>query len=138
MSKLLQVSNATAQTVAANSFVNLGAITRRCDCNSNCPTFSYNGSTLITLNTAGYYEIGITTDITSTAATQQLALSIIQDGVSVGDLSAYATVAGEVSTKTRTFIVRVFCNNNTSLALQNASAADAIISNLNVSIIKVA
>ena len=136
--KLLQTTNGVVQTVAASGYANLGAITRRVGCNANCPTFSYNGTNLITLNTPGYYEIDISADITSTAATQQSVLSIIQDGVAVSTLSSYATVAGEISTKSRTLIVRVFYNNNTSIALQNTGADPVGINNLNIAITKVA
>lgn len=136
MTKLIQLTNSTAQTVVPQAFVNLGSITRRVGC-APCETFNYNGSTSVTVMTPGYYQISVSVDLESAVAGQQV-LSLVQDGITLTDLSAPGAAVGDIQTTSRSVIVRIFCNGSSTFALQNTAAIDTIVNDVILDIVKVA
>lgn len=134
--KLIQISNSVAQTIAPQGFTNLGSVTRKVGCNSCCPTFNYNGSTSITIAQPGYYQVSVSADIEAAVAGQQV-FSLVQDGITLTDLSTTLAAVGDIQTTSRSVIVRVFCNDSTTLALQNTAAIDSTLNNVIFDVVKI-
>lgn len=135
MSKLIEVVNTTAQTVAAGATANLGAIDRKYQ---GCP-YKFTG-TAIEIDAPGYYDINLTANITAQAV-GAVALSIYINGTLIPGAYAQGTkgAIGELITLTiSSKILRVFCGQPAIITLVNTGTNNYTINALNLSIQKVA
>lgn len=135
MSKLIEVVNTTAQTVAAGATANLGAIDRKYQ---GCP-YKFTG-TAIEIDAPGYYDINLTANLTAQAV-GAVALSIYINGTLIPGAFAQGTkgAIGDLITLTiSSKILRVFCGQPAIITLVNTGANNYTINALNLSIQKVA
>ena len=135
MSKLIEVVNTTAQTVAAGATANLGAIDRKYQ---GCP-YKFTGIA-IEIEAPGYYYISLTANLTAQAV-GSLDLSIYNNGTLIPGAYAQGTTAaiGDLITLTiSSKILRVFCGQPAIITLVNTGTNGYTIDALNLSIQKVA
>ena len=134
--KLIETINSSIQSALPTlSRINLGNVDK-----SICQnTYNYNGVDTITLKQKGYYLVLFKADLTSTATTQQMQVGIIANGTpsTLVESSVYATASGEVQTTAFQKIVKV-CNEPLVLQFQNSGAVATTISNVIVSVVKIA
>lgn len=135
MSKLIEVVNTTAQTVAAGATANLGAIDRKYQ---GCP-YTFTGSAL-EINAPGYYDISLTANITAQAV-GSLSLAIYINGAEIPGAYAQGTkgAIGDFITLTiSSKILRVFCGQPAIITVVNTGTTNYTINALNLSVQKVA
>lgn len=114
MFKLIEMKNSTIGAVAINGLIPFGTITRKIDCEDNCPAFtvSSNNADTITINSAGYYEI--TYSLTALAtATGLNSITLVVNGTNTYQVGETVATAGDAINLTLPYVVRVYnkCNN---------------------------
>lgn len=112
--KLLQMTNNNIGEVAIDGLIPLGNVTRRIDCETNCPAFTVSSSNAdtVTISEAGYYDIKYS--ITGLAtATGLNSISLVINGTDTYSVGGTVATAGDAINLTLPYVVRVFkrCDN---------------------------
>lgn len=110
--RLLQLTNTGVGAVAANSFMPLGAITRKISCPRNFGTtfdVANTGANIVYLNEAGYYKITYNASLLPSAASP-VTLSLIVNGTSVYTSTAETSATGDSVNITIPFVIRACPN----------------------------
>ena len=108
----IQLTNNAVGTVAANSYMPLGVITRKIACQPICDntyTISVSTPDIVYLNEPGYYNIMYSARITA-SATGTIGLSLIVNGTQTYSVSETVSAADDVINLTLPYQTRVFCN----------------------------
>lgn len=114
---LINLITTTAQSVAANTPIPLTTISRRTGCACQ---FGVNG---VFINKPGYYLVTGTVTFEGTA-TGTATLEVAKNGAQVPGAEASTTTAdGSIYTLPINTIVRVYCNEQATITIQNTGAA---------------
>lgn len=138
--KLLNLVNATSQSVLTGGIVNLGSVIHRV-CGG---TFDFTNSNTISLNTQGWYKVHVTINATGTAVGVNT-FQLYQNGVAIPGALASHTISavGDVRNFSFETIIRVLpscvCQNNSpvNLTILNNGASEITINNITIDIVKV-
>lgn len=138
--KLLNLVNATSQSVLTGGIVNLGSVVHRV-CGG---TFDFINSNTISLNTQGWYKVHVTINATGTAVGVNT-FQLYQNGVAIPGALASHTISavGDVRNFSFETIIRVLpscvCQNNSpvNLTILNNGASEITINNITIDIVKV-
>lgn len=138
--KLLNLVNATSQSVLTGGIVNLGSVVHRV-CGG---TFDFTNSNTISLNTQGWYKVHVTINATGTAVGVNT-FQLYQNGVAIPGALASHTISavGDVRNFSFETIIRVLpscvCQNNSpvNLTILNNGASEITINNITIDIVKV-
>lgn len=138
--KLLNLVNATSQSVLTGGIVNLGNVVHRV-CGG---TFDFTNSNTIELNTQGWYKVHVTINATGTAVGVNT-FQLYQNGVAIPGALASHTISavGDVRNFSFETIIRVLpscvCQNNSpvNLTILNNGASEITINNITIDIVKV-
>ena len=138
--KLLNLVNATNQSVLTGGTVNLGSVIHRV-CGG---TFNFTNSNTIALNTQGWYKERVTINATGTEVGVNT-FQLYQNGVAMsGALASHTiTAIGDVRNFSFETIVRVLpscacqCNSPINLTILNNGANTITVNNITVDVVKV-
>ena len=138
--KLLNLVNATNQSVLTGGTINLGSVIHRV-CGG---TFNFTNSNTIALNTQGWYKVHVTINATGTTVGVNT-FQLYQNGVAIpGALASHTiTAIGDVRNFCFETIVRVLpscacqCNSPVNLTILNNGANTITVNNITVDVVKV-
>ncbi len=132
MSKaLIYTANTTVSAVPVGSSIPVGSIVRRYG------NIASTGSS-INLTEAGYYDLDLNVDFTSTAGL--VTIKLLQDGVPIAGASVTITVVTATNyAVTIPAMIRVFCGNSSKITavVDAASTATPTFTNVALKVVKV-
>lgn len=134
--KLIELTNTTAQTVATNSPLVLGSISRRVGYFTDYSA----PATTITLRECGYYQVILKVNAEATVATQPMEITVFLDGTEVPETLAthVGTAIGDIETLNTNKIFRVFACSDATISVVNTGDDDTTYDDLVLDILKVA
>ena len=138
--KLLNLVNATNQSVLTGGTINLGSVVHRV-CGG---TFNFTNSNTIALNTQGWYKVHVTINTTGTEVGVNT-FQLYQNGVAIsGALASHTiTAIGDVRNFSFETIVRVLpscacqCNSPVNLTILNNGANTITVNNISVDVVRI-
>lgn len=126
------MATGATQTVAANSVITTPTIRRR---KGYCGIGVYNGAVVITK--PGWYKVDASITFTGSAGLATIVVN--KNGIAADGITASATIttaSTEVNTLNLSGIVKVYCNEEATITLQNTGVA-INTSNVELSVVEV-
>ena len=133
--KLIELTNNTTQTVATNTPLVLGNISRRVGLFTDYSA----PATVLTIRECGYYEITFKVNAEATVATQPMEITMFIDGVEQPETLAthVGTAIGDIETLNTHKKIRVFSCSDSSISFVNTGDSDTTYTGLILDIKKV-